>query len=62
MALFASLANFSTPASATTNLSKVLKKAKAAGLAAPESSKKGSARKRKTGKRLSISMTVALTD
>jgi hypothetical protein len=62
MALFATLANFSTPGSATTNLNKVLKKVKAAGLAAPESSKKGSARKRKTGKLFSVSMIATLTD
>jgi hypothetical protein len=54
MALFATLANFSTAGSATTNLGKVLKKVKAVGLAAPESSKKGSARKRKTGSLLSL--------
>jgi hypothetical protein len=48
MALFATLANFSTPGSATTNLNKVLKKVKAVSLASPDASKKGSARKRKT--------------
>jgi hypothetical protein len=63
MALFATLANFSTPGSATTNLNKVLKKVKAVGLATPtESGKKGSARKRKSGLLLSIAMIAALTD
>jgi hypothetical protein len=44
MELFATIARFSTPGSATTNLNKVLKKVKAVGAATP-----GSARKRKSG-------------
>ena len=62
MELFATIARFSTPGSATTNLNKVLKKVKAVGIATPDASKKGSARKRKTGKLLSIHTTAALTD
>jgi hypothetical protein len=57
MELFATIARFSTPGSATTNLNKVLKKVKAVGAATP-----GSARKRKSGLLLSISMNAALTD
>jgi len=60
MQLFATLAGFSTPASATTNLAKVLKKAKAVGPASSEASKTGSARKRKAGMLLSRSMTIPL--
>jgi hypothetical protein len=51
MELFATLAKFSTPGSATTNLNKVLKKVKAVGNATP-----GSARKRKAGSLLPMSL------
>jgi hypothetical protein len=57
MELFATIARFSTPGSATTNLNKVLKKVKAVGAATP-----GSARKRKTGLLSSLPMTIAFTD
>jgi hypothetical protein len=57
MELFATIARFSTPGSATTNLNKVLKKVKAAGLATP-----GSARKRKAGLLPFVPTTIALTD
>ena len=62
MELLATIARFSTPGSATSNLNKVLKKVKAVGIATPDASKKGSARKRKTGKPFSIFMAAALTD
>lgn len=58
MELFATLAKFSTPGSATTNLNKVLKKVKAVGGATPDTGKKASARKRKTGELLAVSMLV----
>jgi hypothetical protein len=60
MQLFATLAGFSTPGSATTNLAKVLKKVKAVGLASPEAGKKGSARKRKAGTFISVSMGLSM--
>jgi len=61
MQLFATLANFSTPGSATTNLNKALKKAKAmGGPAPPEASNEGCARKRKTGMLLTLFTTVLI--
>ncbi|TLD09652.1 hypothetical protein E2P81_ATG10289 [Venturia nashicola] len=47
MKKFATLAGFTTPASATTNLSKVLKKVMGKDSASPESTKKTNGRKRK---------------
>ena len=49
MEKFATLAGFTTKASATTNLCKVLKKAMGKDAATPEAGKKAGGRKRKAG-------------